>query len=273
MEMGSKPISRQSLGAFAGWLSDEEPPGFPQHRERNDDMKLRWISSISAASLLLICLLALPTWAAEYRLEVTDLNDMTYSAYQGHLGDLEKRLDTQAFPTVAVIPGREVQVLEDPGYGGTPPAQLAVLPATKHQAWTTLVWDGNPGDTVAFVVKSDMAAWQEVWWIAADTGKGLTQLSLEEQASFDHHRPQVPEVANDFLANAIDRGTFPQWLAQHATPIDGLSLVVGQGDNEYYRPDSVYAVVKLPPEPHTYKLVIAWRDHSNRGDKGAGGQN
>jgi hypothetical protein len=268
---GGYAARARSLGAFSGWLSDAELPGFPEYNERNDDMKLRVISLISAASFLLIWLLALPAWAAEYRLEVTDLDYMTYSAYQEHLGNLEKRLDRQKLSTAAVIPGREVQVLEDPGYGGKPPAQLSVLPATNHQAWTTLVWDGNPGDTVAFEVKSDVAAWQEVWRIAADTGEGLKQLALGDQASFDHQRPQVPEVANDFLANAVNRGTFPQWLAQHAQPIDGLSLVVGQGDNPNYRPDSVYAVVKLPPEPRTYKLVIGWADRSNRGDKGRGG--
>ncbi len=232
-------------------------------------MKLRFLS---AATLPLLCLLALPTWAAEYRLEVTDLDYQTYAAHQEHLANLEQRLDTQKFSTTAVIPGREVQVLEDPGYGAKPPTQLSVLPATKHQAWTTLVWNGNPGDTVAFEVKSDMAAWQEVWWIAADTGEGLKQLTLSDVASFDHQRPEVPEVSTDFVANAVDRGTFPQWLAQHARPIDGLSLVVGQGDNTDYRPDSVYALVKLPPEPHTYKLVIAWRDHSNRQTPARGGE-
>jgi hypothetical protein len=228
-------------------------------------MKLRWISLISAASLLLIWLLALPAWPAEYRLEVTDLDYQTYSAYQGHLGDMEKRLDTQASPNAAVIPGREMQVLEDPGYGGKPPAQLAVLPATKHQAWTTLVWDGHPDDTVAFVVKSDMAAWQEVWWIAADTGEGLKQLSLEEQASLDHQRPQVPEVANDFLANAIDRGIFPQYVAQRAKPVDGMSFVVGQGHDTFYDPDRLYVLLKLPSDPHTFRVVVGWRDHDNRG--------
>jgi hypothetical protein len=236
-------------------------------------MKLRSISLISTSSLLLLWLLALPAWATEYRLEVTDLDYQTYAAYQKHLGNLEKLLDTQKFSTAAVIPGREVQVLEDPGYGGKPPAQLAVLPATKHQAWTMLVWDGNPSDTVAFVVKSDMAAWQEVWSVAADTGEGLKQLSLGEQASVDHQRPQVPAVANAFLANAVDRDAFPQWLAQHATPIDGLSLVVGQGDDPFYSPDRVYAVVKLPPEPHTYKLVIGWHDYSDHGTPGRAGNN
>jgi hypothetical protein len=271
MAMEPKRISCLSLGFSAGWLSEDELPGFPKHKERKDDMKLQSISLISASSLMLIWFLALPVWGAQYRLQVTDVDDMTYSTYQRHLGDLEKRLDSQAFSPAAVIPGREVQVLEDPGYGVTSPAQLSMLPATKHQAWTTLVWDGNPGDRVAFVVQSDMPAWQEVWWIAADTGEGLKQLSLSEDASFDHQRSVVPAVANDFLANAVERGTFPQWLAQHATPIDGLSLVVGQGDDPYHRPDSVYAVVKLPPEPHTYKLVIAWRDRSNRGTPAQGG--
>ena len=72
----------------------------------------------------------------------------------------------------------------------------------------------------------------------------------QKRTSFGHQRPQVPEVDNDFLANAVDRGTFPQWLVQHATPIDGLSVVVGQSNDEDYLPDSVYAVVKLPPEAH-----------------------
>jgi hypothetical protein len=270
MEVGLEHASRQPLSAFSVWLLADELPMLRASKERNDDMKLRFIS---AAALPLICLLALPAWAAEYRLQVTDLAYQNYATYQEHLGNLEKRLDTRKFSTAALIPGREVQVLDNPGYGGTLPAKLAVLPATKDQAWTTVVWDGNPGDTVAFEVKSDMAAWQEVWWTAVDTGAGLKQLALGDQAAFDHQRPQVPEVANDFLANAVDRGTFLQWLAQHAQPIDGLSLAVGQSDNPETPPDSVYAVVKLPPAPRTYKLVIAWRDRGNRQEKGGRGGN
>jgi hypothetical protein len=40
MEMEPTSVSRQSLGASAGWLSDDEPPGLPEHNERNDAMKL-----------------------------------------------------------------------------------------------------------------------------------------------------------------------------------------------------------------------------------------
>lgn len=145
----------------------------------------------------------------EYHLQVTNLDYLTFSAYEGRLEELEGRLDKQEFPTAAVLPGREVQLLEDPAYGGTIPTRLATLPATKDQAWTTLVWQGNPGDTVAFVVKSDMAAWQEVWWVAADTGSGLRQLSMGGPSLFGGQRA-APAVPNTFLANAIDRGTFTQ---------------------------------------------------------------
>jgi hypothetical protein len=70
------------------------------------------------------------------------------------MGRLEARLDRQQFPPAAIIPGREVQLLEDPAYGGTVPARVSLLPATRQQAWTTYVFDANPGDSVAFVVKS-----------------------------------------------------------------------------------------------------------------------
>jgi hypothetical protein len=178
---------------------------------------------------------------------------------------LETRLDTRQFPPAAVIPGCEVHLLEDPAYGGTVPARVSLLPATGRQAWTTVVWDGNPGDTMAFVVTSEMAAWQEVWALAANPGGTLRRLSIGAPAMVGHPRQQVPEVSQSYLANAVDRGTFILWVARHATAIDGLSVVVGQGHHTLYNPDRVYMLITLPPEPRTFKVVIGWRDHDNRG--------
>src|SRR5215831_18056784 len=150
---------------------------FPaQTGERGQNMIQRLIVAWLLAS---VCLLALPAWAVEYRLQVTNLDYRTFSKYlensspfwrgEEHMGRLEARLDTQEFPTSAVLPGREVQLLEDPHYGGKAPARVSLLPATRDQSWTTFVWDGNPGDTTAFMVKTDMVAWQEVWSVAAST--------------------------------------------------------------------------------------------------------
>jgi hypothetical protein len=232
-----------------------------------------------------VCLLAAlglavqPVRAAEYRLQVTNLDYLTFSNYletsappwrgEEYMGGLEARLDRQEFPTAAVIPGREVQLLEEPGYGGKPPARLAVLPATRQQAWTTLVWEGNPEDAVAFVVKTEMVAWQEVRAVATNAEGVLRRLSIGGPALFGRRWQQVPEVSYDYIAHAVDRKTFPRWVAQHAKAINGMAVVVARGRHAFYHPDRVYAMITLPPEPRTFKLVIGWRDRDDRGTNGS----
>jgi hypothetical protein len=240
-------------------------------------------SSIAVGAFVLVWLLTLSAGAVEYRLQVTHVNALTFTSYMGKatpwwaqnepMGRLEARLDAQEFSPAAVVPGRQVQLLEDPAYGAKPPARLAVLPATRNQAWTTLVWEANPGDTVAFLVKSEMRAWQRVRAVAANPEGTLRRLSLGGPGFFGRQWKEVPEVAYDFIANAVDQGTFPDWLAQRAKAMDGMSIVVGQGRSPFYDPDRVYVAIKLPPEPRTYKLVIAWRDRNDRGadnDRGRG---
>jgi hypothetical protein len=222
-----------------------------------------------------LCLLAMPAWAVEYRLQIVNLDFLTLSAYtdpstpgqagEGSLRRLEASLDRMEFPPGALIPGREVLLLDNPGYGGIVPSRLSILPATREQAWTTLVWDANPGDTIVFVVKSDMAAWQEVWNIGANPEGTLRRLSLGGPSLFGARSYEVPQVSYDFLANAVDRGTFTSWVAQHAKALNGMSLVIGQGRHRIYNPDRVYVSLRLAAEPRTYKVAIGWRDNNDRG--------
>ena len=222
----------------------------------------------------LLWLMALPAWAVEYRLEVTNLDNQVFASYEGSgtpwggmkqpMGRLEARLDQQKLSPAAVLPGHHVELLEDPSYGGTTPTRVSLLPATHQQDWTTYVFDGNPGDTVAFVVRTDTHAWQEVWDVAANPDGTFRRLSIGGPGIFGGSR-EVPQVSQDFLANAIDRGTFPQWVAQHANAIDRMSFVVGQGGNPDNDPDRLYVLLKLPPEPHTFKVVVGWKDR--QGDR------
>jgi hypothetical protein len=246
-------------------------PCFPSN-ERNTDMtqpgRIGW-------AMAFLCVLAAPAWAVEYRLQIVNLDFLTVSAYtdpstpgqagEGSLNRLEARLDRMEFATGALIPGREVLLLDDPRYGGIVPNRLSTLPATQNQAWTTLVWDANPGDTIAFVVKSDTPAWQEVWSIGGNPEGTLRRLSLGGPSLFGGRSYEVPQVAYDFLANAVDRGTFPNWLAQNARALNGMSLAIGQGRHRIYNPDRVYVALKLAAEPRTYKVVIGWRDYNDRG--------
>jgi hypothetical protein len=228
----------------------------------------------------LLWLTALPAWAVEYRLQVANIDDRTFSSYEGKapswtsmkepMGRLEARLDDNHFSRAAVLPGHHVELLEDPAYGGTTPTHVSLLPATRHQDWSTYVFDANPGDTVAFVVRTDMVAWQQVMDVAADANGTLRRLSIGGPGFFGGSR-EVPQVAQEFLANAVDRGTFPQWVAQHAKAVDGMSFVVGQGDNPQYDPDRVYIILKLPAQPHTFQAAIGWQDRGNRMNQSNGG--
>jgi hypothetical protein len=213
----------------------------PAHRQRR---KMELIGRTLVGWIFaLIWLMALPAWAVEYRLQVTNVAFLNFSSYMGKatpwwaqnepMGRLEARLDAQQFSPAAVLPSREVQLLEDPAYGGSVPARVSLLPATRQQAWTTYVFDGKPGDTVAFVVRSDVAGWQEIWDVAANPGGTLRQLSMAGPGIFGHFWQEVPEVSQDFLANAVDRGTFPQYVAQRAKAVDGMSFVVGEGHTRF----------------------------------------
>ena len=235
----------------------------------------------------LVCMLAVlglavrPVRAVEYRLQVAHLDHHNFFAHlensspwwrgEESMGRLEARLDKKAFPPGALIPGREVQLLTDTGYGGKP-LLVVTRPSGKEESWTTLVWQGNPGDTVAFVVKTEMLAWQEVRGVATNAEGTLRRLSIGGPALFGRPWQQVPEVAYDYIAHAVDRRTFAPWLERNAKPINGMSIVVGRGRQVSFNPDRVYTVIKQPPEPRTFKLVIGWRDRDSfRNDNGSGG--
>jgi len=222
--------------------------------------------------------LTVPTWAAEYRLQVVNLGFLTISSYtdrpvpgqpgEGSLIRLQTRLDTMQFPATAVIPDRDTLLLQDPGYGGKIPDRVSVLPTTREQAWTTIVFDANPGETVAFVVKTYMVAWQQIWYLGANPEGTLRRLTPGNPSFLGGQSYEVPQVASEFLANAVQQGTFPKWVAENVPSLNGMSLVIGQGLNQFYDPDRLFVVLKLAPEPRTYKVAIGWRDRNDRNDNG-----
>jgi hypothetical protein len=212
-----------------------------------------WV--IAAGVLASLWLLGLPTWAVEYRLQVVNLNALTVLAHIDNTGPaphgearqshLEARLDNGGFSAAAALPGRRVQLLHDPGYGGTPPTWLQVLPNTRDSAWTTLQWDGHPGERVVFVVSSEMRAWQEVEAVAPNPEGVLRRLVIGSGGWFGRSRPEVREVADDNLANAVAQGTFTQWLEQNAQALHGMSVVVGRGRSFFEQPAPHHEAINL----------------------------
>jgi hypothetical protein len=224
--------------------------------------------SIIGWLVTLTVVFALPAWAVEYRLQVVDLPFLTVSSYESRTGDLsalEARLDTMEFPANAVVPGREVLLLQDPRYGGKVPDRLSVLPATRDQAWTTLVWNANPGDTMVFVIKSDMVAWQQAYTVAANPEGRLRRMELGNPSIFGNLSYEVPNVSDLFLANAVDQGDFTSWMASSAKTINGMTLAIGQGRDPIYTPDRVYIRLTMPAASRVFKVVTGWKDRNDRG--------
>jgi hypothetical protein len=232
--------------------------------------------ALIGCTIACLWLLTLPVGAVEYRLQVTNLDYLTFSSNldrpsasprgQETMQRLETRLDRMEFSTAAVIPGRELRLLENPAYGGQAPSRVSFLPATGQQSWTTVVWDATPGTHMAFVVQSYMAAWQEVWDIATNATGVLRRVTIGGPSLFGGQTRQVPAVPNEFIANAADRGNFVAWLQERAKPIGGMYLAIGRRHDKFTSVDRVYMLIALPPEPKTFKVVIGWKDHDDRTD-------
>ena len=181
---------------------------------------------IAAGVLASLWLLGLPTWAVEYRLQVVNLDAITVLAHIDNSGPaphgeasraISKPGSTTAdFPRQQRFPGDGCNCCTIRDTAAQPPAWLQVLPNTRDSAWTTRQWEGHPGDRVAFVVSSEMRAWQEVVAVAANPEGVLRRLVIGSGGWFGRSRPEVREVADEYLANAVAQGTFTQWLEQNA---------------------------------------------------------
>jgi hypothetical protein len=78
-------------------------------------------------------------------LQVVNLDALTVLAHVDNSGPaphgetrkshLEARLDNGGLSAAAALPGRQVQLLHDPGYGGKLPAWLQVMPSARDSAW------------------------------------------------------------------------------------------------------------------------------------------
>jgi hypothetical protein len=73
-------------------------------------------------------------------------------------------------------------------------------------------------------------------------------------------------MGGPWKSSAADRGNFVTWLQQRANPIGGMYLAIGQRHDKFTSVDRGYMVIALPPEPHTFKVVIGWKDHDDRTD-------
>jgi len=66
------------------------------------------------------------------------------------------------------------------------------------------VWNRYPEEAYAFVVRIEMVAWQEVYFIVANPEGLLRMLSLGGPSLFGCRSYEVPLVSYDYFADAVD---------------------------------------------------------------------
>ena len=101
-------------------------------------------------TIVALWLLSVPVGAVEYRLQVTNISDRNFNANfdrsnanprgQETMQGLEARLDAMEFSTAAVLPGRELRLLDNPAFGGKVPDRVSFLPATRDQETAGVRW-------------------------------------------------------------------------------------------------------------------------------------
>lgn len=210
--------------------------------------------------------------AEAYRLQVASIEDKLFLRYVENQGQpfhveqhilprLEAMLDQGSWSTRSLLPDREPRPvsLGTAAPGQTVPRIVASTSPTPGQPWSTVTWEGQPGQTMVFQLSSPLIHYQELVTVAVDTDGVLRRLPVYGVPLVGRGQLPAPSLSNTYIATQLERGTFTAWVAQHAASFDGLSIVVGRNHDQKF-PDTVYVVLQMPPNATTYKVVMGWRD-------------
>lgn len=220
--------------------------------------------------------------AVPYKLQVVNLEEKLFFRYvdtQGAplhaerhvLPRLEAELDQANFPIAAIISGYELASVNPTAGEAFDSVGLHVTLPQRQNPWLVASWQGSAGKSVVLKLSSYQASYQELVALAVNTDGVLRRLPIQGVPLFGKQRPLVPDLSSTYLAHALERGTFGALVARYATPLDGLSVVVGRHHDPQY-PDTVYFQVQMPPQTKTYKAVLAWKNRDILEKDGNGGK-
>jgi hypothetical protein len=216
--------------------------------------------------------------AATYQIQIAHVEEKLFFRYvetQGSplraerhiLPELEAALDQGALSAQVGLPDRQIQAI-DPARddsGQLELVSLSIMPPQHHNPWKIVTWEGTPGHLALLQISSQQVHYQELREVAVDTDGTLRRLPVTGIPLFGKRQQLAPDFTSTYLAYTLDRGSFATKMAQYAASFDGLSIVVGRNSNLYY-PDTVYLLVRMPPQAKAYKVVLAWRDRETLRD-------
>ena len=231
----------------------------------------------SLVGLALALALVGPAGATEYRLQVANMYRESFAHYlDGPIGSgsgelvmerLGRALDTGKVPDGALLYDRSLRYGWEALAGSFRAVKVIaeIKPAEGSRRWDEVIWQGMPGERSVWVIAPTTTRTQEVVQIAL---QGVAAGSGEPPA-LRHYLPYrvtgspVPQTVVTYPLALLrfneDRGPtlWDRYLSRSVGLGQGIAVVVGENSNPSFA-DWVYLVVQHPPQPATFKAVVAW---------------
>lgn len=216
--------------------------------------------------------------AAEYRLQVANLYRESFVHYfDGPIGTgsgdlvmerLGRALDAERrFPSGALLTDRTFRYGWEALAGSFRAVKVIseIRPAEGGRRWDEVVWTGHPGERSVWVIAPTTTRTQEVAHVALQGAP----VSAGESPALRHYLPYrvtgspSPQTAVsyplDFVRFYENRGPalWDRYLSRSTGLGQGIAVIVGENSNPSFA-DWVYIVIQHPPQPTTFRAVVAW---------------
>ena len=221
---------------------------------------------------LLLGWAASPAAAVEYRLQVADLHQVSFTSFfDGPLGTgsgelvmdrLEKALDAGDVGSGARLSDRvptrfRARAAES---WGAVRVRGEVTAADGPRQWDEIVWEGKPGERSVWVIATTTTHVQEVKHVALKAWQPGSALRyyIPYNVTMNATPWAVITFPLNFLRFYEDRpGLWERYLGKSVALGEGVAVVVGASDTPAFA-DWVYLVVQHPPQPAAFKVVLGW---------------
>lgn len=205
--------------------------------------------------------------AAEYRLQVINLNEEAFAYYMesgkgspnGSWARLESAADKGKVPWGTIIADRFVK-LADPvlvrHFEAVPIKPESV--EAEGRNWVEFRWQGEPGKRVLWVVEArGFSPLHEVRYVGLK-GTGSPGYSIPLNAPFSPVRLKAVAFPTQFILLWNGGSLWEKWVSRYLDLGEGVGAVVGVDTNPTL-PDKVFLVIEQPAGPKVFKVALAWR--------------
>ena len=222
------------------------------------------------ATALLLCWAGL-SQAATHQLQVASVPEHVFRYFldQETLPHIETFLDDSRRSKRVMFGDRQPQPLRLMTAGESELIPVDMTLSRRSHPWAAAAWNGETGQLAVFRVRGKASHYQKLKRVAVQREGRMTQLPVRRVPALSSPRAFVPATSAAYLEQAFENGMLEPLTGRLSASSDGLSVIVGQNFGPH-QADSVYLVVRMPKENHSYKVILGWEDSGSQSGGGAG---